>query len=222
MAMTKPYVTIKGTKDGLVFIMDDTCSYQDLILELTNKLDASNQHFLDGPVISVTVRLGNRYLNPEQEDELKSLIRSKGNLIIDRLECFVVSKDEIDKARLMANIQIINKTIRSGQVYQRDGNVLILGDINPGGCIQASGSIYVMGSLKGMAHAGYQGDDQSIIAASTLQPTQLRIASVVSRPPDEWEEEQYQMEFAYIDEGQIVVEKLHHLAEIRPELKRFV
>lgn len=222
MATIKPYVTIKGTKDGLVFNMDDSCSYQDLILELTDKLNHSHQSFLDGPLIRVTIKLGYRYLSSEQEKEIKDLIRSKGNLVIHKLESQVVSKDSMEEAHLKANIQIIYKTIRSGQLYQREGNVLILGDVNPGGCIQATGSIYVMGSLRGMAHAGYLGDETAIIAASILEPTQIRIANILSRPPDEWEEAEFEMEFAYIDQGTIVVDKLHHLLEIRPELKRLV
>jgi septum site-determining protein MinC len=222
MTTTKPYVTIKGTKDGLVFIMDETCSYQDIILELKDKLKSSHQHFLEGPLIRVTVRLGNRYLTSEQGNELKDLIRSKGNLVVEQLESNVVSKAEVEKARLQANIQVIQRTIRSGQVFQCDGNALVLGDVNPGGCIEASGNIYVMGSLRGMAHAGINGDLQAIIAASILQPTQLRIGSILSRPPDEWEEEEYQMEFAYVDENQIVIDKLHHLTEIRPSLQSLI
>lgn len=225
MSITKSYVTIKGTKDGLVFNMDDSCSYQDLILELTNKLERGNQTAsLDTQtqVVRVSLLFGNRFLSKEQEKEIRSLIRSKGNLVVDRFESHVVSKEEVNKARLKANIQIINKTIRSGQLYNCDGNVLVLGDVNPGGCIQANGSIYVMGSLRGMAHAGFHGDENAIIAASVLQPTQLRIATIMSRPPDEWDIDLYQMEFAYIEAGQIIVDKLHHLAQIRPELKGFV
>jgi septum site-determining protein MinC len=222
MTTTKAYVTIKGTKDGLVFIMDETCSYQDIILELKDKLRSSHQHFLEGPLIRVKVRLGNRYLTSEQGKELKDLIRSKGNLVVEQLESNVVSKAEVERARLQANVQVIQRTIRSGQVFQCDGNALILGDVNPGGCIQASGNIYVLGSLRGMAHAGINGDLQAIIAASILQPTQLRIGSIVSRQPDEWDEEEYQMEFAYIDENQIVIDKLHHLSEIRPSLQSLI
>ena len=222
MTTLKPYVTIKGTKDGLVFIMDDTCSYQDIVLELTDKLENNYSQFLDGPIIRVTVRFGYRYLSHEQEQEIRNLIRSKGNLIIDKFESLVVSKDEVDKARLKANINVIYKTIRSGQVYEYQGNVLILGDVNPGGCIQATGSIYVLGSLRGMAHAGIDGDSRAVIAASILQPTQLRISSYVSRPPEDWEEEIYEMEFAYVEENQILIEKLHQLSELRPELKGFV
>ena len=38
--MTKQqYVTIKGTKDGLVLRLDDKCAYSDMIAELRNKVE---------------------------------------------------------------------------------------------------------------------------------------------------------------------------------------
>lgn len=221
MTMTKPYVTIKGTKDGLVFNMDDTCTFQELMHELSEKLEEASRHH-KGSLIHVTVHLGHRYLHQAQEEELKQFIRSKGNLVVEKLESMVVHQAKVEQARLEANIKIIHKTVRSGQLYDITGNVLILGDVNPGGCIQATGHIFVMGALRGMAHAGFQGDEQAIIAASLLQPTQLRIANIVTRSPDEWAEEEYEMEFAFIDHQQIVVEKLHRLMEIRPDLKSFI
>lgn len=222
MTMTKPYVTIKGTKDGLVFQMDDTCTYQELIQELSEKLESSRHHTVQGALIKVTVDLGYRYLHKAQEEELKHLIRSKGNLVVEKLESMVVHRSQVEEARLAANIQVIHKTVRSGQVYDIQGNVLVLGDINPGGCIRATGNIFVIGALRGMAHAGYDQDESAVIVASILQPTQLRIASIVTRSPDEFTEEEYQMEFAFIEHQQIVVEKLHRLMEIRPDLKSFI
>lgn len=217
MTITNALITIKGTKDGLIFNVNDTCSYHDIILELTDKLQNSYQHFVDGPLIRVTVRLGYRYLTPVQETELINLIRSKGNIVVDKIESHVVLKEEVAKARLQADIHVNHKTIRSGQEFQYKGNVLLLGDVNPGGCIYASGNIYVLGALRGTAHAGMNGDSKAIIAASILKPTQLRIASYVSRPPDEWDGEHYEMEFAYVEEDQIVVDKLHHLKELYPK-----
>lgn len=214
MTIKNTFITIKGTKDGLVFSVNDTCSYQDVILELTDKLQNSYHHFLEGPLIRVTIRLGYRYLTPAQQTELINLIRSKGNIVVDKVESHVVLREEVEKARLQANIHVINKTIRSGQEQQHEGNVLILGDVNPGGCIYASGNIYVLGALRGTAHAGMNGDSKAIIAASILKPTQLRIANYVSRPPDEWDGEHYEMEFAYVEEDQIVVDKLHQLKQL--------
>lgn len=91
MTTTKPHVTIKGTKDGLVFHMDDSCSYQDLMLELEEKLDSSRHHFVDGPVTKVIIHMGYRYLPADLKLEMEELISSKGNLVVEHIVCNVVS-----------------------------------------------------------------------------------------------------------------------------------
>ncbi|MCK9911653.1 hypothetical protein MXD81_21035, partial [Microbacteriaceae bacterium K1510] len=86
-----------------------------------------------------------------------------------------------------------------------DGDILLLGDVNPGGTVKSTGSIYVLGSLRGIAHAGINGDDQVIIAAASMLPTQLRIAQVISRPGEEWAENTGATEFAYLEDGTMKV-----------------
>ncbi|MDQ0339495.1 septum site-determining protein MinC [Caldalkalibacillus uzonensis] len=216
MYTTKSNVTIKGTKDGLVFYLDDTCAYEELLAELEDKLQDHPQ-FLNGPLIHVTIQLGYRYLTDTQRRELRDLIRTQGNLVVDKIESLVVLREEAEQARAEAGIQVIYKTVRSGQVIESPGNILVLGDVNPGGQVVAGGHIFVLGALRGMAHAGVNGNREAIIAASVLSPTQLRIAAVVSRPPDEVEI--YEREFAHIAGDQIVIDKLQHLLRIRPQLK---
>jgi septum site-determining protein MinC len=96
---------------------------------------------------------------------------------------------------------------------EHDGNLLFLGDINPGGSVVVSGDLYVMGALRGMAHAGSEGNEHAVIAASHLFPTQLRIAGFISRPPDEWLKEDVYMEFAFLEEGQMKIDKLSNLSK---------
>ena len=76
------------------------------------------------------------------------------------------------------------KSLRSGQNINFDGNVVILGDVNPGAEIVAGGHILVMGSLRGVVHAGATGDEEATVTALHFAPTQLRIASHITRPPD--------------------------------------
>lgn len=215
---------IKGTRDGLIFMLDDSCSYKELMKELKDKLNVSLDRFLQSTTINrVTVQLGYRYLRPEQEQELKDIIRSSpGNLVVDKLESELVTKADLEMAKQQSSVKVIYKTIRSGQVVECTGHLLIVGDVNPGSMVRATGNIYVMGALRGMAHAGCAGDEQAIIAANCLKPTQLRIAGLISRSPDRWEEDSAAREFAYIDQGQIVVEKLNQLDTIRPQLVSMV
>jgi len=214
----KSKVTIKGTKDGLVFFMDDTCSFEELLTDLREKIEQSHQQILSGPLIRVSIKLGNRYCSPEQQEQLTQIIRQKGNLVIHTIEADVISREEAFAERLKTSFSLEIHTIRSGQVFEFDGDVLLLGDVNPGGTVRSTGSIYVLGSLRGIAHAGTSGDTQTIIAAAIMQPTQLRIADVISRPGDEWSEVTGATEFAYLEDGKMLVAKMKYLPRIRPDL----
>jgi septum formation inhibitor MinC len=70
----------------------------------------------------------------------------------------------------------LRKTLRSGQKVVFGGNVVLLGDLNPGAQIEADGDIIVMGQLRGAVHAGAEGDENSTVITSALRATQLRIA----------------------------------------------
>jgi septum site-determining protein MinC len=99
----------------------------------------------------------------------------------------------------------LRRTIRSGQAIHHTSNVVILGDVNPGAEIVASGDILVWGALRGMVHAGYPNNENAIVCSLVLAPVQLRIAHLLSRPPDGFQV-QARPEFATIKSGQIVVE----------------
>jgi septum site-determining protein MinC len=71
-------------------------------------------------------------------------------------------------------------TLRGGQALQQLGNIVVVGDVNPGAELVASGDILVFGALRGTAHAGAQGDVNARVAALELAPTQLRIATFIA------------------------------------------
>ena len=72
----------------------------------------------------------------------------------------------------------IQKPVRSGQILQYNSHVTIIGDIHPGACVSAEGSILVWGKIKGEVHAGIRGDQNAFIAAFELTPMKLSIAGV--------------------------------------------
>ncbi|HIE12178.1 MAG TPA: septum site-determining protein MinC [Desulfotomaculum sp.] len=78
---------------------------------------------------------------------------------------------------------LIQRTLRSGQSIFYPGNVVVLGDVNPGAQVAATGDVIVVGALRGTVHAGAGGDEAAVVIAFRLEPTQLRIAEHVSRPP---------------------------------------
>ncbi len=216
-------VTIKGTKEGLVLHLDDTCSYPELKKELDQKLSANTLTQDERNLISVKVNVGNRYLTDEQREELKNFIRQKKNLVCDEIESNVVTKEEAERLKAENEVMTVSRIIRSGQVLKTPGDLLLIGDVNPGGTVIAGGNIFIMGSLKGLAHAGCFGNEDAIIAASHMKPSQLRISDHINRAPDTIENnDKREMECAYVDDDRkIIVDRLQVLIHLRPNLNRF-
>lgn len=216
MTVQSKHVRIKGIKDGLVFLLDDKCPFEDLLSELRYKLEHSHQNILTGPIVHVDIKLGNRSVSEEEKEAVLDILKSQGNLLIRSVEALEEPGGKDTDALFM-----VSGMIRSGQVLHHEGNLLLLGDVNPGGSISCTGDIYILGALRGMAHAGVGGNQESIIAASLLSPTQLRIADVISRPPDEWGTRESSMEFAYLSSGAMQIDKIHNIVKLRQGLNVF-
>jgi septum formation inhibitor MinC len=78
----------------------------------------------------------------------------------------------------------LRQTLRSGQTIRFNGNIIIIGDVHAGSEIAAGGDIVVWGELRGVAHAGAQGNYKSEIRAMKIEALQLRIADYIARRPD--------------------------------------
>ena len=76
-------------------------------------------------------------------------------------------------------------TVRSGEYLESPGDLLILGDVNPGAKVSAEGNIIIWGRLLGIAHAGCKGNSKATISALQLRPVHLRIAKKIARGPKE-------------------------------------
>lgn len=98
----------------------------------------------------------------------------------------------------------VKRTLRSGFNLTHPGDVTVLGDVNPGAQIIAGGDVVVWGRLRGMVHAGAEGDEEAVVCAMDLSPTQLRIAGHIAIPPQERGEAQ--PEKAFVRDGQVVAE----------------
>lgn len=109
----------------------------------------------------------------------------------------------------------LRKTIRSGQSISSDGNLIVIGDVNPGAEIIAKGDITVWGILGGIAHAGSEGNNYARIRALKLNPVQIRIGEVFARRPDTvnlpyiQKSCEYTPEEAFTYKGSIVIRKIH-------------
>lgn len=217
----KQLIMIKGTRDGLTLFIDDTCSYDEALRELNEKLELNKpQH--DEPSVPVKIKLGDRYLRQEKREELKQMIEQNHRFQVESLESNVVLREDALKWKEEMQIKTYNRLVRSGQVLKVTGDLLLIGDVNPGGMVVSTGNIFILGSLYGIAHAGVNGDRKAVIAASYMKPTQLRIADYISRAPD-YDSSGVYMECGYIDEEEdkIRIDRLQALTYLRKDLSGF-
>ncbi|RLC66262.1 MAG: septum site-determining protein MinC [Chloroflexi bacterium] len=98
---------------------------------------------------------------------------------------------------------VVRRTLRSGQSLRHPGHVVIIGDVHHGAEVVAGGNIVVWGRVRGVVHAGALGDEGAVICALDLAPTQLRIAGLIARSPEEQQGKPVP-EMAVVQDGKIV------------------
>lgn len=77
--------------------------------------------------------------------------------------------------------KIFDGSLRSGKKLEFEGSLVIIGDINAGAEVIAGDHIIVLGSIRGLAHAGAKGNRKAMIIANEIDATQIRIADIVKQ-----------------------------------------
>lgn len=104
-------------------------------------------------------------------------------------------------------------TLRGGQALHHDGNIVVVGDVNPGAELIATGDVLVFGRLAGVAHAGAQGDAGARVYALALEATQLRIATYIATDDDTRAPGAARAEAALVRDGRIVIVAIDRLGK---------
>ncbi len=215
-------VTIKGGKDGLRLHIADDAEWQQVMRALQEQF-VQGQQFFSGARLHLDV--GERTLTDAQLAEVLGLMSSHG---IVPQHLIAADRDSRDRARAAGltvrvapetrpaagtptvapapEATLLVRTVRSGQVIRHAGHVTLIGDVNAGAEIIAGGSVVVWGRLRGLVHAGAMGDRTAVIAALELRPTQLRIANLIARTPEDATAGQTVPEVASVEDDHILVE----------------
>ncbi|TMB92293.1 MAG: septum site-determining protein MinC [Chloroflexi bacterium] len=223
------YIAIKGTRNGLLLTLEPETPFSELLKALSDRL-AEAPGFFRGA--SLAVDTSRRLLRGSERSQLENLLANYQMSVTSLEQITVVRKDaetevpsspalapgtpvstgNLDETvqdqrdlREIADTLFLRRTIRSGQAIHHTSNIIVVGDVNPGAEIVAGGDIIVWGVLRGMVHAGYPDNESACVCALHLTPVQLRIAHLLSRPP-EGTDVQPRPEVATIRNGRIVVE----------------
>ena len=134
-----------------------------------------------------------------------------------KIDSVFIKEQEIKKKLLSLNSKkkddILHEgTVRSGERISSNGNLCIIGDVNPGAIVTAKKNIYVWGRLLGVAFAGKDGNNNASIASLYLNTLQLRIADVIAIGPKE-KPRNFYPEIALIDKQTIIIKP--HIIETK-------
>lgn len=204
-------VEIKGWRNGLLVTLPDNVSSDDLIIAVQQRLDVGrNLEMWRG--LTATIDFGSRVVSPADFDTIITTFRDEYGIhptaIISTIQETCASAERLTLTIYdtlpnvimptvgvlpepvkpptvgQANALYIPHTVRSGQRILHNGPVIVNGDVNAGSEVVAAGDVVILGKLRGVAHAGANGDETARIFARSLQPPQLRIAGLYARAPE--------------------------------------
>jgi septum site-determining protein MinC len=214
-------IQIKGIKDGLLVTLADG-DWQDLESILLAHVE-ERASFFQGARMALDV--GNHILRAVEMSALRDRLSNKGISLWAVISSSPVTEQTAQVLGMATRIStprperairpletnlegetavFVHRTLRSGFKISHHGHVIVLGDVNPGAEVIAGGNVVIWGRLRGVVHAGAEGNEESVVCALDMNPPQLRIAGLVSIPPAR--KGKPEPELARIISGQVVVE----------------
>ncbi len=224
-------VTLKWNKYGVTLILDNEIEFEKLLEAIELKFKDASRFFKDA---KTAICFEGRKLSEEEEQMIIEAIEKIADLeiicIIDtdkeREEFFKrvvedtlkereeqqqqVEEEEVSpqEEEVLNNGQFYRGTLRSGQILESDGDVIVLGDVNPGAKVVAARNVVILGCLKGTAYAGMNGVDNAFVVAMSMSPMQIRIGDCIARSADTSQKLDNEPKIAFLEDGNIYIEQL--------------
>ena len=200
-------INIYFKRDSIVLKIKEDATTNEILTELEEKLPDLKEFYKEEKTpIFVTGKILKRFEIDSIQKMIQSMIKVKVDFDSPRTLGLHGIKRTFKKDIQISETKFYKGSVRSGQKLEFEGSIVIIGDVNDGAEVIAEDNIAVLGSLRGMAHAGAKGNEKAIIAASIIDSPQIRIASIIKeRERKDIERESFS--YAYInDEGIIEME----------------
>lgn len=174
-------IKISQTTDEIILTVNMIADIEEVADELSEKITKLKEFY---QAAKTPIRITGRLFTDGEMERLKKIIIGEIDVEVnfdepsDLLGLHAIKKTfktEMD----VSETKYIQYSLRSGQSEEYSGSLVIIGDVNAGAEVIAGGNIFILGALRGLAHAGAGGNTNAIIAANFIDATQLRIANVV-------------------------------------------
>lgn len=178
MRIPKNAVNFKGTKDGIIALIDLSYSFNTVIKAIEKKI-SEREDFFRGGTIKFLPTIGT--LTDLEKSEIENLLQDKFNINSEFIMKEDFEKRKIGEEKRISEKEflIVRKILRSGQSIEFHGNVILIGDVNEGAEIKVGGSLFVFGILRGSVTAGLETGKDAIVVATSLKPKRLQIGNFI-------------------------------------------
>ncbi len=174
-------IKISQTTEEIILNVNVIAEIQEVIEELKTKIPKLRDFYQSA---KIPIRVTGRLFTETEIEMVKKIINDEIDVevkfddVSDLLGLHAIKKTFETKTEI-SETKYIQNCIRSGQKEEYSGSLVIFGDVNAGAEIIAGGNIAVLGTLRGVAHAGANGNTMAVISANSIDVTQVRIANLV-------------------------------------------
>ena len=200
----KSCIRISRTKVELKIAVNAAAEFDEVLEEFSAKLGYIKKYYDKD---KIPIHIIGKALKENEQTAVRAILKQE---IDDKITFGDTSevlglhaiKSTFESSVETSETKFIKGNLRSGQREEFSGSIAILGDLNYGAEVIAGENIIVTGKIRGMAHAGANGNKKAIITANSIEATQVRISNIVR----EITENEYKLPFIYLDGEKIEIE----------------
>lgn len=174
-------IRIKQTTNEIILNINVQANNTKIVQELQEKLPKLKDFYKNS---NVPIRVTGKLFTESERNIIKKMIIAEIDVevrfddVSDLLGLHAIKKTfEVETS--VSETKYVYNSIRSGNREEYPGSIVVCGDVNSGAEIVAGGNITILGTLRGVAHAGANGNTKAIISANIIETTQIRISNLV-------------------------------------------
>lgn len=174
-------IKISQTTEEIILNVNVVADVEEVYDELEGKVGKLKDFYQSA---KIPMRITGKLFTESECEKIRRIINGEIDTVVnfdspsDLLGLHAIKKT-FENETEVSETKYIDYSIRSGQIEEYSGSLVIMGDVNAGGEVIAGGNIAIVGSLRGLAHAGANGNTKAIISANNIDITQVRIANQV-------------------------------------------
>lgn len=153
-------VIIKGNNQGIRLIIDSEATIDEVIDELSRKLQHTKHYYKNVKPINIT--FDGKVITKDEADLIIDALRNIGLNIKRKTENNITPEKNNFIPEASVGLFHIG-TLRNGQTLEARESIIIVGDVEQGATVKSTGNIVITGKLLGTALSGSTGRENTFV-----------------------------------------------------------